>query len=156
MYISPISANQTVQAVSSSAQDQFTAHPDAAQYKNAGWGHVARVERGISLDQAFEIAANDDNIAYFMYVKGHTMVLEIDLREAPASTFDEDQFGLVLRGGYYDENKGRTSYGIMRVFHEGDVVFFWGPQHKWLGSAPGLADTYEKIVQAPEAYNKKS
>ncbi|MBF8262929.1 MAG: hypothetical protein HW387_594 [Parachlamydiales bacterium] len=114
-----------------------------AQYKGSDYSNAVRVERGISLSEAFEIANQDPNIDYFVYTKGGMMVLEIpsDVEFDPA----KDPLHLVT-GGNYIFDDGQPGTGYMRVFEYGDVVFFKN-DGKWLGTAPGLADVYEKIVR---------
>ena len=118
----------------------FTHHPDAAQYKGSDYSGAIRVERGITVEKAKEIAMSDPSIDYFVYTKGYCMVLEIP----PEVTFDpkSDPLHLASNGSYrYDS--GQPGQGYMRVFYHGDVVFF-KTEGKWLGSAPGLADVYYK------------
>ena len=107
---------------------EFIREQDLAQYKGSDYSNAVRVERGITLAQAKEIAANDPEIDYFVYLKGGRMVLEFP----PGVQFPEngDPLGLV-QGGCY------------RIFHHGDVVFFKN-EGRWLGTAPGLADVYSK------------
>ncbi len=133
--VSSISLNNT------QSQTEFRRLPNLAQYKGSDYTNVVHVERGISLDKAFEIARNNPDIDYFVYVKGYSMVLEFP----PDVSFDPDKdpFHLVTRGRYIFDN-GRPGRGYMRVFHQGDVVFFKN-EGRWLGTAPGLADVYEKI-----------
>lgn len=134
-----------VEAVSANyetgTKTEFKRVPDVAQYKGSDYTNAVRVERGISLEEAKRIAAEDPNIDYFVYLKGWQMVLEIppDVEYDPA----KDPLHLVTHGGYiYDS--GEKGFGGMRVFRHGDVVFFKN-EGKWLGTAPGLADVYEKV-----------
>jgi hypothetical protein len=132
--------NQDVAAYVIEQHSEFTKQADAAQYKGSDYSNAIRIERGITLEQAFEIAKSDPNIGYFVYTKGYMMVLEIpqDVAFDPKS----DPLHLVTNGGYrYDD--GRPGAGYMRVFRYGDTVFFKN-EAKWLGSAPGLADVYVK------------
>lgn len=113
---------------------------DTAQYKGSDYSNVVRVERKITLDQAFKIANENDDIGYFVYLKGRQMVLEIpsEVQFDPA----KDPFGLVEDVDFiYDS--GEPAHGYCRIFRHGDVVFFKN-EGIWLGSAPGLADTYCK------------
>lgn len=119
----------------------FTKVADTAQYKGSDYTNAVRVARGISLDQAFSIAENDPEVDYFVYLKGSCMVLEI-----PSDvSYDvmKDPLGLVSHQSYVRDNNGSIATGGCRVFHHGDAVFF-KKEGKWLGSAPGLADTYFK------------
>ncbi len=119
----------------------FKKQADAAQYKGSDYTNAVRVERGISLEEAFEIAKNDSNIDYFFYTKGWSMVLEFP----PDVVFDsaKDPLRLVTRNRYiYDA--GGLGEGYCRIFHHGDVVFF-KEEGMWLGTAPGLADVYTKV-----------
>ena len=93
--------------------------PDLAQYKWASPGNkwdneVLRVHY-LSPEQAVEIAEQLPEVTFFTYIKGGQMCLE-----------GED--GTMANG------KGCFVYG--------DVIFFKGKD--WLGTAPGLADTYIK------------
>ena len=121
-------------------QQGFTLLADAAQYGGSDYANAVRVERGISLEQAFEIAKNDPNIDYFFYTKGYMMVLNFpqDVSYDPA----QDPLHLVTEG-YYRFDDGSLGQGYMRLFQHGDVVFFKN-EGKRLGSAPGLADVYVK------------
>ncbi len=122
------------------AEPLYRKAADVCQYGEANWGHAVRVERGISLQQAFDIANSDPNIHYFCYVKGGQMVLNASPYFDPNNPAD-NPLNLVQRGnGAY-----------IRVFRHGDVVFFSGDEgltgaecFEWLGTAPGLADTYYK------------
>ena len=118
----------------------FKKEADLAQYKGSDYSNAIRVERSISLAQAFEIAQSDPEIDYFVYTKGFMMVLEIpsDVHFDPAN----DPLKLVTYTGFrYD--LGDFGVGFCRVFRHGDVVFFKN-EGKWLGTAPGLADVYSK------------
>ena len=66
-------------------------------------------------DHPIIIANNDDRVTFFFYTKGRQMYLEVNKENTIAP-------------------KGPFRYG--------DVVFFGGGA--WYGSAPGLADIYEK------------
>lgn len=127
---------------------EFTKIQDHAHYKGAPWSNVVGVERGITLNEAFEIAAKSNDVSHFFYVKGGCMILEIP-SDAPANCqYDamRDPFALVTYGNYInDDGQGCTSY--YRGFAHGDVVFFGHDtefEGRWLGTAPGLADTYAK------------
>lgn len=111
---------------------EFKMEPNTAQYKGSDYTNALRIERGISLERAFEIAKEDANIGYFVFVKGLQMVLEIppDVPFNPAT----DSLNLVTQ---------IEGLGPCRVFHYGDVLFF-KKEGLWLGTAPGLADTYLK------------
>jgi hypothetical protein len=122
----------------------FTLKEDAAQYKGSDYSNAVRVERGIGLDEAIEIASKDPSIDYFMIVKGYSMVLELP----PEVTFDpkSDPLGLVTHTRFrYDS--GELGTGNCRIFRYGDVVFFADAARMWLSSAPGLADTYVKVTE---------
>jgi len=118
----------------------FRLEKDVAQYKGSDYANVVHVERNISLERAFEIAENNSDIDYFVYLKGYQMVLEIpsDVVFDPSN----DPFQLVSYESFrYDsENEGK---GYCRIFRQGDVVFFKN-EGMCLGSAPGLADAYFK------------
>src|ERR1700692_4918607 len=53
----------------------FEKVPHVAQYGNGDWSQAIGVARGISLDEAFKIAANNCKIRYFFYTNGNQMVL---------------------------------------------------------------------------------
>lgn len=100
--------------------DDWKKIPDTAQYKWASssgnrWSNEIRRAKSITLKKAFDIANNDDRITFFFYTKGRQMYLEVNKENTIAP-------------------KGPFRYG--------DVVFFGGGA--WYGSAPGLADIYEK------------
>ncbi len=119
----------------------FNCVPDVAQYKGSDYSNAVRVERGMTVEQAKEIAANDPDIDYFVYVKGGCMVLEFE----PGQEYhpEKDPLHLVQQGPYLFDTGG-LGFGYMRVFYHGDVVFFKN-EGRWLGTAPGLADVYEKV-----------
>lgn len=122
----------------------FVKEPNLAQYKGSDYAGAVRVERGISVEQAFKIANADPDIDYFVYIKGACMVLEI-----PSNVdFDpeSDALGLVTEETYVTDD-GQEQTGYCRIFHRGDVVFF-NHDGRWLGTAPGLADVYSKKVEA--------
>lgn len=48
---------------------------DVAQYKDADWQNLIKIERNITLEKAYEIANSDPNISYFFYTKGYSLVL---------------------------------------------------------------------------------
>ena len=133
-------SNHEIPAYVYEQQQGFTRIENAAQYKGSDYANAVRIERGITLEQAFEIAKNDPNIDYFVYTKGYMMVLELP----PDATYDPDKDPLqLITQGHYRFDDGRLGGGYMRVFCHGDVVFFKN-DGKWLGSAPGLADVYVK------------
>jgi hypothetical protein len=114
---------------------------DAAQYKESDYSNAVRVERGITIEQAKEIAQNNPEIDYFVYMKGGMMVLE--LPNDFVYEEEKDPLHLISQGNYRFDN-GQLGTGFMRVFTHGDVVFFKNTG-RWLAGAPGLADVYEKI-----------
>ena len=122
----------------------FSVQEDVAQYKGSDYSNVVHVERHISLEEAFEIAEKNPDIDYFVYIKGRSMVLEIP----PGGCSDGscDPFGLVSFENFICDSGG-LGVGYCRIFHHGDVVFF-KKEGMWLGSAPGLADTYFKKHQS--------
>ncbi len=118
----------------------FRIEPDTAQYKGSDYSNVVQVARSIPLELAFEIAESNPKVDYFVYTKGYQMVLEIpaDVSFDPRS----DIFGLATNENFmYDY--GAFGSGYCRIFRQGDAVFF-SKDGLWLGSAPGLADTYFK------------
>ncbi|MDN3505415.1 MAG: hypothetical protein P0S95_07560 [Rhabdochlamydiaceae bacterium] len=129
------------QTINLQAKEGFKLNKDIAQYKGASFENALRVERNISLDEAFAIAESDSDIDYFVYTKGRMMVLEVpsDVKLDENSNY----LNLASKRGY-KFNNGSVGYGYCRIFRHGDVVFFKN-EGKWFGSAPGLADTYLKI-----------
>lgn len=119
---------------------QFICEPNLAQYKGSDYSNAVRVERGITLEEAKQIAANCAEIDYFVYVKGGMMVLEFP-PEVPFPA-NGDPLHLVRYTPFMFDD-GRPGQGYCRVFTHGDVVFFKN-EGKWLGTAPGLADVYSK------------
>ena len=119
------------------AYADFEIKENTAQYKNADYSTAIRVERGITIEKALEIAEQDPRIDYFFYLKGGCMVLEME----GASLCSNDPLGLITRENYiYDD--GSSGSGLCRIFRRGDAVFFHDIDTLWLGTAPGLADTY--------------
>ncbi len=106
--------------------------PHKAQYGGNDYANAVRVERGITLDQALEIAANDPEIEYFFITTGGQMVLGCD-----AKHLKNDPLHLISP---YPGPGG----GYMRLFRHGDTVFFKNGD-KQLGDANFLADVYEKV-----------
>ncbi len=128
-------------ALAAVEKEGFEFKPDLAQYKGSNYSNVVQVERGITLDEAFEIAENNPEIDYFFYTKGETMVLEL-----PADTVfaPEADFFHLIRWHQFIWDSDLRGEGFCRVFRHGDAVFF-SEDGKWLGSAPGLADVYCKV-----------
>ncbi len=129
-----------ITAIQATERSGFSVRKDVAQYKGSDYANVIQVERNIPLEKAFEIAENNPDIDYFVYMKGCQMVLEIppDVQFNP----NNDPFELASNIDFiYDS--GELGSGYCRVFGHGDVVFF-KEAGIWLGSAPGLADTYFK------------
>lgn len=123
-----------------SVREGFNLQANTAQYKGSDYSGVVHVERSITLDEAFDIAESNPDIAYFFYVKGWQMVLEMpDDAQADALS---DPFGLITYQRYLTD-AGARSVGHCRIFKHGDAIFF-KKDGMWLGSAPGLADTYVK------------
>jgi hypothetical protein len=99
------------------------------------WNHAVRVERGISVEEALDIAANDPNIDYFCYTTAGQLVLNF----IPGEEYkpEEDPLHLIYPGG-------PTKY--LRLFHYGDVVFFAkDDSKKYYGDAGPLGVSYEKV-----------
>src|SRR5262249_9063235 len=97
----------------------------SAQYAGSSFLTAVRVERGISLEEAKAIAANDPEIDYFFYAIGN-MILPVDQGNAP----EADPLGLV-RQGWIQHEDGRLEYTYFRSFEPGDALFFKNG-HKWL------------------------
>ena len=127
-------------------RDGFSMQRDVAQYNGSDYANVVRVERGISLEEAFEIAESNLDIDYFVYLKGCQMVLVFpsDFQFDPIN----DPFRLISYSHFiYDS--GDSGCGYCRIFGHGDTVFF-KKDGMWLGSAPGLADAYFKEKNVSE------
>jgi hypothetical protein len=56
--------------------DGFEKINNVAQYKNANWSLVVGIAKGVSLEEAKEIAKSNPTITFFFYTKGYQMVLE--------------------------------------------------------------------------------
>ena len=138
-YQIPASAIHT--SIDQSKTRGFKKEANLAQYGGSDYSNAVRVERGISLDEAFTIAKNDPAIDYFVYLKGGCMVLP--LPTDVSYDFSKDSLGLVSRNTYVRDSDGKTGSGLCRIFYHGDTVFF-KKEGKWLGTAPDLADTYSK------------
>ena len=124
----------------------FILKEDLAQYKGSDYSNAVHVERGITVKEAMKIAKSRADVDYFVYVKGYMMVLEVP----PEVTCDPAQDPLhLLSYTHFIYDAGHPGMGYCRVFKHGDVVFFKN-EGMWLGSAPGLADTYFKEVPIPE------
>jgi hypothetical protein len=122
-------------------EKNYRIEENTAQYGGSDYAHVIQVERGISLKRAYEIADANPAIDYFVYLKGGQMVLPLDVNVS----FDpsHDPFQLVSNVPFRWDS-GASGQGYCRIFRHGDVVFF-EEEGVWLGSAPGLADTYFKV-----------
>lgn len=118
----------------------FKVEKDTAQYKGSDYANAILVMRNISLEEAFDIAEMNEDIDYFVYTKGFQMVLEIP--SDVSFDYSQDPFGLVS-SAHFIFDSGERGCGYCRIFRQGDVVFF-KKEGMWLGSAPGLADTYFK------------
>lgn len=55
---------------------KFKKITNVAHYKNADWSQVIGIAKGITLNEAFDIAEKNPAIAYFFHTKGYQMVLE--------------------------------------------------------------------------------
>jgi hypothetical protein len=84
---------------------------DVAEYYGASWDNLVRLEKGLTVKQAKEIAEKNTQITYFFIMKGYYMSLPVN--------------------------------GSHMIFSKGDAVFFSGKP--WFGSAPGMADAYQKV-----------
>jgi hypothetical protein len=99
---------------------------DTAQYKGSDYTNAIAVKRGITLDKAFKIARTRPDVDYFVYSKGG---MSLEIPEGVSFDPSKDPLKLVSNG--------------TRTFKRGDAVFFKN-EGKWLGSAPGMANTYVK------------
>lgn len=81
-----------------------------------------------------------EEIDYFVYLKGGQMILPLP-EDKPFDRKD-DPFGLVTHTRFRWD-AGGYGKGYCRIFEHGDTIFF-KKEGMWLGSAPGLADTYVK------------
>ncbi len=109
---------------------------NAAQYGESDYANAVRLERGITLEKAIQIAESDPEIAYFFITTGYTMVLTV-----PSQYVGNDPLKMITQTHFIYDN-GTPSYGHCRIFHHGDTVFFKDIKGMWLGGAPGLADTW--------------
>lgn len=55
---------------------KFEKVANVAQYQGADWDNLVSISRGLTLEQAYEIAYNDPNINYFFYTTGWSLVLD--------------------------------------------------------------------------------
>jgi hypothetical protein len=96
--------------------DNWTRVSDVVQNASCGWDNSIGITRGISLEEAKEIADNDPAITFFFYVK-----VPLNIAACPKA-------------------------GLCECFHEsllpGDTVFFTG-EPDWL-ELQGAADGYIK------------
>jgi len=112
----------------------YVMYPNGAQYKGSDYSNAIRVERHISLEEAFKIADSDPDIEYFFYTTGMRMVLEIPPEEIKNLDWmlEQDKLGLIT-----------FAYGPpCRIFHYGDTVFFI-KRDEWVSWAEG-ANLYFK------------
>lgn len=72
----PMSKDITCDIPEIVVEDGFEKIDGVAQYKEADWSNVIGIARGISVEQAKEIAANDPDITFFFYTTAHRLVLE--------------------------------------------------------------------------------
>ena len=114
----------------------FLFQENVAQYGGSDYANAVRVERGITVDQAKQIALENPDIDYFVYTKGGRMAIE-----APYNTLD-DPLGLISYHWVMGRD-GMVELKLYRIFNHGDAVFFSG-NGIWLGEAEGLADVYHK------------
>jgi hypothetical protein len=56
--------------------DEFDWVPDSAEYQGASWDNLVKIERGLSLEEAYKIAYDNSEIGYFFYTVGWSMVLD--------------------------------------------------------------------------------
>lgn len=54
---------------------EYEHKPDVAEYQGASWDNLIKVEHGITVEKAKEIADSDPNISYFFFTKGFNLVL---------------------------------------------------------------------------------
>ena len=64
----PVIENPTVRG--------FKKIADVAHYKNADWSQVVGIAKGITIEEAYDIAENNSAITYFFRTKGSQMILE--------------------------------------------------------------------------------
>ena len=126
--------------VSATLSAEFEVKKDLAQYGGSDYANVVHVARGITLDEAYAIAEASEEIDYFVYLKGGQMILPLP-EDKPFDRKD-DPFGLVTHTRFRWD-AGGYGKGYCRIFEHGDTIFF-KKEGMWLGSAPGLADTYVK------------
>lgn len=119
----------------------FLFQEDVVQHGMSDFSNAVRVERGITIDQALQIALEDPDIDYFFYTKGACMVL------AAPSDILSDPLGLV------SSRPGVGGVENHRIFYKGDTVFFSG-DGLMVGESLGLSDIYHKTMHAlgPKGY----
>lgn len=49
---------------------------DVAQYQGASWDNLVRIESGLTIERAYEIAENDPEITFFFFTKGWNLLLD--------------------------------------------------------------------------------
>ena len=116
---------------------EFIELRDKAQYKGSSYGNAVQLERGITLEKAFEIARLNPDIDYFVHHKRH-LVLEWPgnaiLPRDPSFSPSPQNNPLSL----FDRNF------YARSFAPNDFVFF-SKEGRWLGDTfGGAANTYVK------------
>ncbi len=137
------SAVQKEYSQTNPVREGFVVERDVAQYKGSDYANVVHVERGITLEEAYDIAESNPDVDYFVYLKGGQLVLEVP-PEVECNP-ENDPFELLSFTNFrYDS--GKYSKGYCRIFRHGDVVFF-KKEGIWLGSAPGYADAYFKVAK---------
>lgn len=50
--------------------------PDVAEYQGASWDNLVKIERNITVEEAYAIADSDPNINYFFRTKALQLVLD--------------------------------------------------------------------------------
>lgn len=55
--------------------DEFDLVPNSAEYQGASWDNLVTIERGLTLDQAYQVAKDNPEISYFFHTIGWSMVL---------------------------------------------------------------------------------
>ena len=99
----------------------YVKQPNLAQYKGSDFSGAVRLERNISLDEAFAIASEDERIDYFVYVKAPIMLLEL----SENGDFDPESDPLnMIRKILLPKEDGQMIEEYCRVFGLGDVIFF--------------------------------
>lgn len=145
-------AHSTIAAIHQQAYfNGFIKEANLVQCGRDDFMNALQVERGISLEHAFEIAQSNPLIDYFFYVKAPYFFLP-GARVAPFDLYQyipDDHGGVVYWGLPSNKDPFHLAryehrVGLYRSFCRGDAVFF-SCQGKYLADSMGGADVYSKM-----------